>query len=887
MLPASNRRARPSMPSLARTMILAATVLSMAVASPASSVNNDSSLSRSVQDLHGSGVIFAKVGGQPGIFESAGRRASNAFHKAAEAGFQPRAGRRIDPPGSVENPVPDTTNQVPKIVHLAPTDDVAAIVSASPEGTTFVLGAGIYHNLTITPKSHQTFIGLDGAVLDGSIEITGWQQSGDVWSAGYPEPGWSHGEGRDGMAQYTEDLLIDGQPLVRVASMAELSESTFYYENGTVFTLADPTGKTTRALSTPVAFVGGDTTGATIVNLTITNYASPAQRGAINAHETSNWTLSDLVVTGNHGAGVAAGDGMLIHGGSYSNNGQVGIHAYDTTGLVIDGVVASGNNYAGFSETWDAGGIKILTSDHVIVRNSDIGNNMGIGLWLDWDNKDVIIENNYIHYNKYLGLFYEASYDAVMRGNTVVNNNQNHYAVGYWGSDVFVTSSSNVTIIDNIVWSEIGQGIGLEQSPREPGVYGTHVMANNTVTGNTIVMPAGGGNGVSGPTTGNVWDQNIYYLSREGSTWFTWDHKFLTPENFAAAGMDGQSQVIYPSDFGALMATLVGSPLHAAIPTPGPTVFQAGVDDTLQGNVAGIDGGRVYLLSQAAYGTIQMSGDGSFAYEPGKGFAGIDEFRYVTIGADGSATFGRSEVSIIYDEIVIRVAGDAWQGNPEFHVAVDGEIQAGVFTATASHRDGLWQDVVVRGDFGFERPESVSVAFINDGYGGAANLDRNLYVRSVSIEGETYDAGLANSSAGWTQNNVAPLVINGTVTFETDAAADILVLSVSGDHFKGSPEFDVRVNGKLAQGFIVTANHASGEWQEVIIRGDLDIEHGSEVAISFLNDAWQGTGKDRNLYIHSVSLNGDDMRAAETGSAEFLHDGTFLLPRNDTLYFEL
>lgn len=150
----------------------------------------------------------------------------------------------------------------------------------------------------------------------------------------------------------------------------------------------------------------------TIANLEIRNYASAAQHGAIEAHSTTNWTVVDVVATGNHGAGISAGDGTRILGGVYSGNGQVGIHAYDTTGLLIDGVVAANNNYAGFSQTWDAGGIKILTSDNVTVRNSEIAGNSGMGLWFDWDNKGVTVENNYIHDNAYIGIFYEASYTA-------------------------------------------------------------------------------------------------------------------------------------------------------------------------------------------------------------------------------------------------------------------------------------------------------------------------------------------------------------------------------------------------------------------------------------------------------------------------------------------
>ena len=765
-------------------------------------------------------------------------------------------------------------------IYLRPGDDVQSIVDASSEGQVFVLTAGTYHNLTITPKDGQTFIGEDGAVLSGAVEITGWSRSGGVWSAsGFPDPGWSHGEGRNGMAALTEDLFFDGQPLLRVASLGALTKGSFYYENGTVYTLDDPTGKTTLASATQAAFAGGTTSGVTIANLTVQYYASPAQHGAIEAHSTTGWTLIDVVATGNHGAGVSAGDGTRILGGVYSGNGQIGIHAYDTTGLLIDGVTVKDNNYAGFSDTWDAGGIKILTSDHVTIRGSEIAGNAGMGLWVDWDNADVTIESNYVHDNDYIGIFYEASYDATIRGNTVADNNQNGYVVGYWGADILVTSSSGVEITGNLVVSSIGQGIGLEQSPRAEGAYGAHVLSGAVVTGNTIIMSGAGLNGVSGAVTNVTWNGNVYVASALADLRYTWADRYLIGAAQAGSGMDGKSEVILTKDPAAHEEPPTGETPRYEV-TSGETLdFTAGVGRALTGSL----GAEALLLGEAAHGRVALGKDGAFTYVPEAGYTGADTFRYFAIDAQGAGHVGEARITVAADTLVLRVSGDAWQGDPLFDVTVDGQVFRGLATS-ASHAKGEWQEIALSGDFG-GRPHAVFVTFTNDLWEGAGR-DRNLYVRDLTVNGETYDAGAAQNSAGYVTGHVAPLVANGTVIFDTAAEADVLVLRVSGDAWAGDPEFDLAVNGKRIPGFTVSADHAEGEWQEIKLRGEFGPDDSAHVRIDFVNDLWLGAGKDRNLYVAEVTYNGHAMEAIREGSAEWSGD-TALLPRNDGLTFDL
>ncbi|MFA7430669.1 MAG: Ig-like domain-containing protein, partial [Rhodospirillaceae bacterium] len=442
------------------------------------------------------------------------------------------------------------------VVYLKPGDNLQAIVNANPEGTTFVLKAGVYKEAKIAPKNFQTFIGEDGAVMSGAIDIKGWAYSNGYWVAdGFPAPGYSHGEGRDGMARYKEDLIVNDTPYVRVGSLGEVGQGKFYYSNGKVYMKDDPSGKVTQAMKTTSAFDGGTTQGVTIENITMKHYASMAQHGAVEGHTTKNWTLINVDAIKNHGAGVMAGDGMKILGGNFSHNGQLGIHAHDTSGLYIDGIKAVGNNYAGFSTWWEAGGVKILTSDNVTVKNSEMSHNYGTGLWFDWDNNKVLIENNYMTKNHGMGLQYEASREALIKGNVATMNNQDGYKVGYWGSEMLIQNSSKVEATGNHIAAEIGQGLGMVYDVRGGGSFGPHYTLDNNVHGNTIVMLTAGQNGfaASGDTElmyngSNKWDGNTYVAKTPQTLQFTWNGKWFTGEYIPTSPIEKTGKFNYVSN---------------------------------------------------------------------------------------------------------------------------------------------------------------------------------------------------------------------------------------------------------------------------------------------------------------------------------------------------
>ena len=68
--------------------------------------------------------------------------------------------------GSVATPDLSVSTAASQVT-ISPGQSIQAAVNSHPEGTTFLLKAGVFRNQTVVPKSGDVFIGEKGAVLDG------------------------------------------------------------------------------------------------------------------------------------------------------------------------------------------------------------------------------------------------------------------------------------------------------------------------------------------------------------------------------------------------------------------------------------------------------------------------------------------------------------------------------------------------------------------------------------------------------------------------------------------------------------------------------------------------------------------------------------------------
>jgi hypothetical protein len=263
---------------------------------------------------------------------------------------------------------------------------------------------------------------------------------------------------------------------------------------------------------------------------------------------------------------------------------------------------------------------------------------------------------------------------------------------------------------------------------------------------------------------------------------------------------------------------------------------------------ADVAGNAVYGLpaSRIAIGPATLSGNTPLASEP----ALVTSSPWAPAGS-----------------LVLSVAEDAWQGDAQFTVSVDGRLVGGVHTVTASHTAGQTQLVVVEPALG-PGPHRVGISFINDAWGGTPGTDRNLYLTGATLDGQA----VAGSTA--------TLKSNGTAFFDampggiaSPPPPSTLTLDVSEDAWHGDAQFIVKVDGyQMGGAYTVTASHAAGQTQAITISGILESMQPHDIAVSFINDAWGGTpGADRNLYVDAIQF---DKQSVAGGVGALHSNGT-------------
>lgn len=421
-----------------------------------------------------------------------------------------------------------------------PGDDVASVVASQPAGTTFIFGPGVYRRVSITVRDGDVFEGQPGAILSGARVLSGFERDGDAWSIGGQR---SQLEGTGGCSEFLgqsyrgcrhpEQLFIDGQVLWQVTNRNQLESGRWHfdYDANRIYIADDPQGRLVELSDTSVAFSGnGD--DVTISGLVIEKYANRAQRGAIQGDRgNSGWLIEDNEVRYNHGTGIRTNTDMVLRNNWVHHNGQIGVAGLGDR-ILVEGNEISFNGIAGFNPFWEAGGTKWVLTNDLVVRNNHVHNNRGRGIWTDIDNRNSLIEGNLAEDNDQSGIAHEISYSATIRNNTVRNNGQ-AFDVWLWGAQILVQNSSDTTVTGNtvVVAASGGDGIGVINQNRGSGNFGVYRSENVIVRDNDVTYLGNRGqSGVADDTDGrpscsaggnNTFDGNTYSAgSLETRHWF-------------------------------------------------------------------------------------------------------------------------------------------------------------------------------------------------------------------------------------------------------------------------------------------------------------------------------------------------------------------------------
>lgn len=263
-----------------------------------------------------------------------------------------------------------------------------SIVNAEPAGTTFVITSGDHFGFRVMPKPGDTFMGEQGAVLDGG--------------------------GLAANAFYVNSSL-PGNVTIEGAGPSELMVVTNYLDN-------------TQAQTGSIQPTNG------------------------SSNRAKNWVLQWIEVAGSYSRGVTVSDNMVVNGCLIDHNGRLGIGGIGNNVLIENSQIAYNNTQnvtSGFEEGGAklSGTSGLVVQDNYIHDNTGpglwtdmdaiystvtgnvIANNTGEGV-LNEISHDTVISNNWVTSNSVAshnwlwgsGILISTSDNATVWGNILVGD---------------------------------------------------------------------------------------------------------------------------------------------------------------------------------------------------------------------------------------------------------------------------------------------------------------------------------------------------------------------------------------------------------------------------------------------------------------------------------
>jgi hypothetical protein len=448
------------------------------------------------------------------------------------------------------------------ITSLTTASDVQAALTAGANGQVFGLAAGKYRVTTaLAPKQDQTLYGAYGAIINGSLELTSWTQSGSDWWASRAagtvaskpdDPGDGNRCAITG-CENPNDVFYDGSPLVRVTSQGALATGRFYedFAAGRVYIRDAPAGHLVEQ-AVAARLVRPTASGVKIRNLVCEMAANLSQTAAVELAG-SGGLVEACEARYNHGHGIRteAADGVvrrcLIH-----HQMQMGVGGTGSDCLWENNEWWENNRDGSYAAGWEAGGTKWGECDRLTIRGNQAHDNHGIGLWIDINAGNIIIEDNFVWDNDQWGIFYEIAYGEVTLGDGLKSHIRRNYSydnnptspTGFFeGGQIAVSGSRDVEIYQNTVRGQDGIGAMFQARADHPDPRGDHEVWNLHVYDNDIeqvwdgagwglIAGLDGDDGAQMPdiwtSRGNSFEANRYYLASSTRAAWVWEVDFRT-----------------------------------------------------------------------------------------------------------------------------------------------------------------------------------------------------------------------------------------------------------------------------------------------------------------------------------------------------------------------
>jgi hypothetical protein len=382
--------------------------------------------------------------------------------------------------------------------------------------------------------------------------LSGWSRSGDTWVVPWAldldhrdTTGAMVDTSVAALAAYPEQVFVDDAPLTQVGSTSKVTAGTFYVDGSAnrLYIGVDPAAHVVRASTLTDALYVNRGNGSKILGLGFRRYATPVARmGAVKAYA-DDVLVENSVFADNALAGLSLnGTDIMVRSSSMIRNGQLGLQANTSNGLVLDGVRAQHNNTERFRQEQAAGGAKITRSRAVVVKGSVFSSNHGTGLWIDQSSKGVTITGCRFTSNARHGVNFEISANLIFAGNLSENNGNSGVQILESNSakiynNALLNNLRDVNILDGtrVASADPGDSALDHRYPDDTSV--TWEIKDVQVRGNVITSDGGARYLVGYDDTRSVTaDYNAYWRKAAGSAqyfgaWGDWPSAMLASDS--------------------------------------------------------------------------------------------------------------------------------------------------------------------------------------------------------------------------------------------------------------------------------------------------------------------------------------------------------------------
>jgi len=280
-----------------------------------------------------------------------------------------------------------------------------------------------------------------------------------------------------------EIAFVNGAMLRQVLSASELSDGTFFVDEGSQQIKIYPPAGTDMALAAieiairPHLLNIHGISNLTVSGLAFTKAATCVPGGSMELFDSSNDTIENSQFNWNNWEGLVLHNvsQLTMRGIQASHNGGAGISGYQIKSMNLENGETSYNNWRG---DWGGfyfftqAGAKFLRVHDSQLRDFRAVNNQTSGLWFDTDNANVQIENANLSSNRGNGLFLEANQGPITLDNSRICQNR--------GEGVLVLDTDGVLIRKSLLYANKGAQILADGRQKSRSEHDWETRANFT-----------------------------------------------------------------------------------------------------------------------------------------------------------------------------------------------------------------------------------------------------------------------------------------------------------------------------------------------------------------------------------------------------------------------